>query len=107
MTVNQDLSFVSMISNASVLVQLVMLLLALVSAMSWTYIFRKMFAIRNAMAQTTEFESAFWSGANLNTLYDEASSSRRQRPSGHPLHLLPWPRNSSNSRSGLLFRFCF
>ena len=79
MTVTQDLSFVSMISNASVLVQLVMLLLALVSAMSWTYIFRKMFAIRNATAQTTEFESAFWSGANLNTLYEEATSSRRQR----------------------------
>jgi biopolymer transport protein TolQ len=79
MTVTQDLSFVSMISNASVLVQLVMLLLALVSAMSWTYIFRKMFAIRNATTQTTEFESAFWSGANLNTLYEEATSSRRQR----------------------------
>lgn len=79
MTVTQDLSFVSMISNASLLVQLVMLLLALISAMSWTYIFRKMFAIRNATAQTTEFESAFWSGANLNSLYEEATSSRRQR----------------------------
>mgnify|MGYP006270010907 FL=1 len=79
MTLTQDLSFVSMISNASLLVQLVMALLVLVSAMSWTYIFRKMFTIRSAISQTTEFESIFWSGANLNALYEEVTSSRRQR----------------------------
>ncbi len=79
MTVTQDLSFVSMISNASLLVQLVMALLMLVSAMSWTYIFRKMFTIRSAILQTTEFENIFWSGANLNALYEEDTSSRRQR----------------------------
>ena len=82
MTVTQDLSFISMISNASLLVQLVMALLMLVSAMSWTYIFRKMFTIRSAISQTTEFENVFWSGANLNALYEEVTSSRRQR-SGH------------------------
>lgn len=81
MTVTQDLSFVSMISNASLLVQLVMALLLLISAMSWTYIFRKMFTIRSAIAQTTEFENVFWSGANLNALYEEVTSSRRQRTS--------------------------
>jgi biopolymer transport protein TolQ len=81
MTVTQDLSFVSMISNASLLVQLVMALLLLISAMSWTYIFRKMFTIRSAIARTTEFENVFWSGANLNALYEEVTSSRRQRTS--------------------------
>ena len=79
MTVTQDLSFVSMITNASVLVQLVMALLLGVSAMSWTYIFRKMFAIRSAISQTVEFENIFWSGANLNALYEEATSVSRQR----------------------------
>ena len=79
MTVTQDLSFISMITNASVLVQLVMALLLAVSAMSWTYIFRKMFAIRNATMQTIEFENIFWSGANLNALYEEATSIARQR----------------------------
>jgi biopolymer transport protein TolQ len=78
MTVTQDLSFLSLVSNASLLVQLVMALLVLVSAMSWTYIFRKMFTIRSATRQTTEFESAFWSGANLNALYEEVNSSRRR-----------------------------
>lgn len=79
MTVTQDLSFISLISHASLLVQFVMALLLLVSVMSWTYIFRKMFAIRRARSQTEEFERAFWSGGNLNTLYEEAMSTRRQR----------------------------
>lgn len=78
MTVTQDLSFISLISNASLLVQLVMALLLLVSIMSWTYIFRKMFAIRSAQTQTEDFERAFWSGGNLNSLYEEASSNRRR-----------------------------
>ncbi len=85
MTVNQDMSFVSLIANASLLVQLVMALLVLVSAMSWTYIFRKMFAIRSATAQTTEFENAFWSGANLNALYEEVTATRRRHGSNGAL----------------------
>jgi biopolymer transport protein TolQ len=77
MTVTQDLSFLSLVTNASLLVQLIMALLLLVSIMSWTYIFRKMFAIRSARTQTEEFERAFWSGGNLNALYEEATSNRR------------------------------
>ena len=46
MELTQDLSFIHLITNASVLVQLVMGLLLLVSLMSWWYIFLKMFAIR-------------------------------------------------------------
>jgi biopolymer transport protein TolQ len=82
MTVTQDLSFISLISNASLLVQLVMALLMLVSIMSWTYIFRKMFAIRKARTQTEEFERIFWSGGNLDILYEDAASARRKRDDG-------------------------
>lgn len=78
MTVTHDLSFISLIANASLLVQLVMLLLVVVSVISWTYIFRKMFAIRNAQGQTEEFERAFWSGGNLTVLYQDATSNRRK-----------------------------
>jgi biopolymer transport protein TolQ len=78
MTVTQDLSFLSLITHASVLVQLVLALLAGVSLVSWTYIFRKMFAIRAARARTAEFEHAFWSGGNLEMLYRDASSNRRR-----------------------------
>jgi len=41
MNVTQDLSILSLITNASVLVQLVMALLLVVSFMSWLFIFRK------------------------------------------------------------------
>jgi biopolymer transport protein TolQ len=78
MTVTQDLSFLTLITNASLIVQLVMALLLGVSVVSWTYIFRKMFVIRNAQAMTEEFERAFWSGGNLTTLYQDAMSNRRK-----------------------------
>ena len=75
MEVTQDLSFVHLISHASVLVQLVMGLLLLVSLMSWWYIFIKMFAIRDEVQMTEEFEEAFWHNQNLNNLYIAAKNS--------------------------------
>jgi biopolymer transport protein TolQ len=78
MTVTQDLSFLALITHASVLVQLVMALLLTVSVTSWTYIFRKMFAINSAQSQTDDFERAFWSGGSLDALYQDAASNRRQ-----------------------------
>jgi biopolymer transport protein TolQ len=69
----QDLSFVHLIQHASVLVQLVMGLLLLVSLMSWWYIFLKMFAVRLAMKQSEEFEEAFWSQSDLIRLYQKTT----------------------------------
>jgi biopolymer transport protein TolQ len=69
MEMTQDLSFLHMIENASVLVQLVLGLLLLVSLMSWWYIFRKLFEIKRAVKQTEEFEDAFWANPDLNRLY--------------------------------------
>lgn len=69
-----DMSFVSLISNASVLVQLVMALLLLVSIISWWHIFRKLFALRRAVRQSREFEQEFWSQSDLNRLYQMAST---------------------------------
>ena len=78
MTAAQDLSFIALISNAHLIVQLIMALLLLVSLMSWTYIFRKTFAIRAARSQTEQFERTFWAGGNLHTLHQSATSSREQ-----------------------------
>ncbi len=75
MGVTQDLSFIGLITNASVLVQLVLLLLLLGSLVSWWYIFLKMFAIKQATQQSEEFEREFWSGTDLNTMYQRASAS--------------------------------
>lgn len=76
MNTTQDLSLISLIGDASVLVQLVMALLLVVSMISWWFIFRKMFVVRDAMRRTDQFERSFWSGADLGTLYQAAASSR-------------------------------
>ena len=73
MNVTQDLSLMSLLTNASVLVQLVLALLLLVSLVSWWFIFRKMFVIRDAVRRTDQFERSFWSGADLGTLYQQAA----------------------------------
>src|SRR5688572_30692674 len=76
MNVSQDLSILTLIWNASVIVQLVMLLLAVVSFMSWYFIFRKWFDIRRAARQTEQFERDFWGGSDLNALYQSAVNHR-------------------------------
>jgi len=74
--VTQDLSFLSLITNASVVVQLVLLTLLLASGLSWYFIFGKMFAIRAAIREADSFENAFWSGSDINNLYQRSSSGR-------------------------------
>jgi biopolymer transport protein TolQ len=76
MNVSQDLSILHLILNASAVVQAVMLLLAGVSFMSWYYIFRKWFTVKAARAQTEQFERDFWSGGDLNSLYQSAINNR-------------------------------
>jgi biopolymer transport protein TolQ len=76
MLVTHDLTIVSMIANASIVVKLVMLLLVLASLYSWTYIFLKMFGIRRARVLADTFEREFWSGSDLVGLYQRATSGR-------------------------------
>jgi biopolymer transport protein TolQ len=73
MGLSQDLSMLALVGNASVVVQLVMGLLLVASFMSWWYIFLKLFAIKRATRLADAFETEFWSGADLNTLYQRAS----------------------------------
>lgn len=77
---NVDLSFVHLIANASLLVQAVMLLLLAVSVISWTMIFKKAREVKTARKKMADFESQFWSGGDLTTLYREVSA--RQHTSG-------------------------
>jgi biopolymer transport protein TolQ len=76
LAVTQDLSIVGLILNASVLVQLVMAMLLLASLFSWYYIFRKQYSLRRAQRETDAFEREFWSGGNLNELYQAAVNAR-------------------------------
>jgi len=76
MNVTQDLEIWTLIASASLVVKFVMALLLGVSFMSWLFIFRKMFAIRRARAETDTFEREFWGGNDLNLLYQGAVNNR-------------------------------
>ena len=76
MTPSHDMSILSLITGASVLVQMVMFGLLLCSLFSWYYIFVKIFTFRRATAQSEKFEKDFWSGGDLNELFQRAVSSR-------------------------------
>src|SRR3954454_2370920 len=76
MTVTQDLDIWTLIVHASLVVKVVIFLLLAVSFMSWMFIFQKWFSVRRANAQTDKFEREFWSGNDLNTLYQGAVNNR-------------------------------
>ncbi len=71
-----DLSMLSLVLNASLLVQAVMALLLIVSLISWTMIFQKGRMVRRARAAAAEFESRFWSGNDLTVLYRDVTNQR-------------------------------
>jgi len=75
---NQDMSILHLVLGASIVVQLVMLLLIVVSVASWAAIFRKLFALRRVRALNESFEREFWSGTSLNDLFATAAKNARR-----------------------------
>jgi biopolymer transport protein TolQ len=76
MNVTHDMSVLSLITGASVLVQLVMAGLLMASVFSWYYIFIKVFTFKRAVKQSNSFEKDFWSGGDLNELFQRAVNAR-------------------------------
>lgn len=72
-TTNEGIALFSLIQQASLPVQLVMLLLMAASVLSWTMIFRKWYALKAAKLAADRFEAKFWSGANLNQMFTDQS----------------------------------
>ena len=70
-----DASFLDLILNASLLVQLVMLILLLASLVSWTMIFNKLKILKHARKQAEAFEERFWSVEDLSPLYTRIANS--------------------------------
>jgi|SRR5688572_23337887 len=70
------MSVLSLVTGASVLVQIVMLILLFASLLSWYYIFLKIFTFKRATRLADDFEKKFWSGADLNELYQRAVAAR-------------------------------
>jgi biopolymer transport protein TolQ len=73
-TVVDHTSMWSLISNASIVVQLVMLVLVGASITSWIMIFQKSTMIRAAKRSLETFEERFWSGIDLSKLYRQAGA---------------------------------
>ena len=69
-----DLSIITLVMNASVVVKCVMGILLIASLSSWATIFSKMLVLSRSRRQTDDFEKRFWSGLDLAKLYETAST---------------------------------
>ena len=69
-----EISLFGLFLVASLLVKLVMLTLLLLSVFSWAMIFQRIGIYRSAHYRLGKFEDKFWSGLDLNRLYQEVSS---------------------------------
>ncbi|MDD5391902.1 MAG: protein TolQ [Thiothrix sp.] len=68
-----DLSILKLITDASLVVKIVMLMLMMASLLSWALIVAKSSKISSTQSNVTRFEERFWSGVSLNSLYEELS----------------------------------
>ncbi len=68
-----DMSILSLVMGASFAVQVVLFILLAASFASWNIIFTKRRLIRRTKTASDDFETSFWSGGDLNTLYRAAS----------------------------------
>jgi len=77
--VSADQSLISLFLNASFLVQMVMLMLLAASVVSWTIIFQRKTIFKEAQFVADDFENTFWSGVDLNKLYQRYTADRREK----------------------------
>ena len=78
----ENLSILSLILNASLLVQLVMAILLMASMISWVMIVQRGIYLRNAQVDFKYFEDTFWSGTDLNKLYQELAALAQEEGGG-------------------------
>ena len=71
--VEAELSLWALVSEASFVVQAVMLLLLLASVASWILIFVKGAYLRRAKSKAKSFENEFWSGTDLREIYSSGN----------------------------------
>jgi len=74
-----DHSLLTLIWNASLPVQLVMLILLGASVMSWALMYVKRSYIRESQVEAKDFEGRFWSGINLSELFGQLSQRQQRR----------------------------
>jgi biopolymer transport protein TolQ len=74
-----DNSILALITNASIPVQLVLLILLLASIFSWALMYVKRGYIKQSQAEAGVFEGRFWSGINLSDLFAQLSVRQEKR----------------------------
>lgn len=73
---NESINIIGLITEASLVVQLVMGVLVFLSFYGWFIVFRLLGRYASANKHDTDFEQSFWSGANLKVLYQRAQNAR-------------------------------
>jgi biopolymer transport protein TolQ len=71
---SSDLSILNLVLHASLVVQLVLLILVVASLMSWTLILDRGRVLGQARKTANAFEERFWSGGDLSALYKDLSA---------------------------------
>ncbi len=74
-----DDSLLTLVFNASIPVQLVMVLLLAASVFSWALMYVKRGYIRQSQIEAKTFEGRFWSGINLSELFSQLSIRQERR----------------------------
>jgi len=72
---NNDLTIIGMVLNASPFVQFILALLLIASIASWAVIIDKQRVLKKAVQSAQDFEASFWSGVELSSLYREMARS--------------------------------
>lgn len=74
-----DMSLFSLVTEASIVVQIVMLILLAASVLSWFVISMKYKMLKKAREEAARFEDQFWSGINLSDLYGQVKRKTDER----------------------------
>jgi len=67
-------SLIELVLEASVVVQLVMIILLIMSVMAWAVTFAKSHQLRKAKKLAKEFDELFWNTTELTTLYSDVTN---------------------------------
>ena len=76
---NNALDPVQLILNASLPVQIVILILLLASVVSWVMIVQRWLVLSSANKGVLSFEQRFWSGIDLSQLYQEGTQMQKEQ----------------------------
>ncbi len=74
---SEQMSPLELVLHASLVVQVVMVLLLVASIVSWAIMLRKRAEIRRARSEADRFEEVFWSGGDLSSMFRSIDQSRR------------------------------